>query len=174
MENIGPIQLLQDDHKRLKGLFRQFEATDLRAREMHPGVLRQLLMELEIHARVEEEIFYPAVSGLEDATLRTLVDSLRMDHQGAAGPILRIRDHLDNVEFLQQFVPPLIEDMETHIDREERELFPILHEFLQAPSDLAERMRRRREMLLRLPEYKDAQPEIVQDPNGGEQMRKVG
>src|ERR1700682_2891852 len=56
---VDALQLLRDDHRRVKDLFKQFEeADDKRAKGQ---LVAEALTELEIHAELEEEIFYPAV-----------------------------------------------------------------------------------------------------------------
>src|ERR1044071_3014732 len=52
------IAALKQDHRRVEGLFRQFEsATDDRRKQ---DLIAQICNELNIHTRLEEEIFYPA------------------------------------------------------------------------------------------------------------------
>ena len=53
------LQMLRDDHKKVKDIFKQFEDTD-DARQKQQ-LVKAALHELEIHAKLEEEIFYPAV-----------------------------------------------------------------------------------------------------------------
>ena len=53
------INLLKDDHNKVKGLFKQFENTDNRREKKK--IVAETIMELKLHADVEEQIFYPAV-----------------------------------------------------------------------------------------------------------------
>jgi hemerythrin HHE cation binding domain-containing protein len=57
---INAIELLKADHARVKALFRQYEG----AGEQHAQqreLAEQILTEIEVHATVEEELFYPAL-----------------------------------------------------------------------------------------------------------------
>ncbi len=51
-------QLLRQDHKKVKALFAKFEQG--KAADAKRRFAMQSMNELEVHARVEEEIFYPA------------------------------------------------------------------------------------------------------------------
>src|SRR4051794_13146050 len=51
--------LLKEDHEKVKGLFDQFEKA--KGRVAKKKIVRQALTELQIHAALEEEIFYPTV-----------------------------------------------------------------------------------------------------------------
>lgn len=51
-------EILREDHRRVKELFRQFAAADSQALKKQLGDLA--IRELEIHGRLEEELFYPA------------------------------------------------------------------------------------------------------------------
>src|SRR5581483_8243711 len=55
------IELLKADHKKVKGLFREFEQAGERAHKTKQRIAEQVFQELEVHSRIEEEIFYPAV-----------------------------------------------------------------------------------------------------------------
>lgn len=52
------MKLLKDDHEVVKKLFDEFEAAERRSAAR---IARQAITELDIHADIEEEIFYPAV-----------------------------------------------------------------------------------------------------------------
>src|SRR5215203_4189783 len=58
---MDPIKLLKDDHKKVKALFREFEAAGDRAHQKKQKIAEQVFTELEVHTTIEEEIFYPAL-----------------------------------------------------------------------------------------------------------------
>jgi hemerythrin superfamily protein len=63
---INPVfNMLKDDHAKVKQLFEEFEkAEDFRAKER---IIRDTLLELEVHANVEETLIYPAIREQLDA-----------------------------------------------------------------------------------------------------------
>ncbi|MGZ3687051.1 MAG: hemerythrin domain-containing protein [Bdellovibrionota bacterium] len=166
MKNTHATRLLRNDHKELTGLFRQFEAVDLRAHEMKIGVAREIFAKIEIHTRLEEEFFYPL---LEDASLAE--DALE-DHREMRAQIAELFDsRADQVQFDAKMVE-LIETMEAHVYREENVLIPKAEEALGAALDaLGEEMLKRKESLLKMHEFRDAHPQFAQNPHGGEQKR---
>ncbi len=52
------VQLLKADHKQVRKLFEQFHGA---ADEEKGSIAKRLFTELEIHSKIEEELFYPAV-----------------------------------------------------------------------------------------------------------------
>lgn len=149
-------KFLRDQHKIIKGLFRQIETVDLRAPEMKQGVVRQLRAEFEIHSALEEEIFYPALRDALGASEQAMVDEALAAHRDAAGMLDRFE------EFKDSFA--------THLDDEEGRMFERA-EVLLKDTDLETRLKAR-DMELRTSEkYRDAQPAITQNPHGGEQVR---
>src|SRR6266478_1042601 len=57
--NTNAIDLLKADHDNVKELFDEFEKSD--NGQARKKIVKQALLELKLHAAVEEEIFYPAV-----------------------------------------------------------------------------------------------------------------
>ena len=53
-----PIKLLKDDHEKVKALFDKFESS--RSESTKKGIAKEAMVELDIHADIEETIFYPA------------------------------------------------------------------------------------------------------------------
>jgi len=78
-KDMDAVALLKADHRKVEGLFEKFEAS--KGESAKQKLAQQICMELSIHARIEEEIFYPACTGaIEDAEL---VDEAYVEHDGA-------------------------------------------------------------------------------------------
>ena len=60
---MNAVKMLKADHDRVQKLFKEFEAAGERAYEKKRGIAEEVFTELEIHTKLEEEIFYPAVQG---------------------------------------------------------------------------------------------------------------
>ena len=54
------ITLLKDDHKKVRALLASLEKTTERSAERRTKLLEQIEAEINVHASIEEEIFYPA------------------------------------------------------------------------------------------------------------------
>jgi hemerythrin superfamily protein len=52
-------QMIRQDHKKVEGLFKKFEQT--KGAQAKRRLAENAMAELEVHAALEEEIFYPAV-----------------------------------------------------------------------------------------------------------------
>ena len=57
-ESSGVVNMLKADHKKVKGLFKQFESAEGRERG---AIAKTTIQELEIHADLEETLIYPAI-----------------------------------------------------------------------------------------------------------------
>src|SRR5262245_2947151 len=55
------IALLKADHRKVEGLFEQFEKA--RSDDRRAALAMEICTELTVHAMIEEEIFYPACKG---------------------------------------------------------------------------------------------------------------
>ena len=60
-EQKDAVALLKDDHRKVEELFAAFEKASGDGRK--EKLARQICLELSVHARIEEEIFYPACEG---------------------------------------------------------------------------------------------------------------
>jgi len=81
------IELLKADHRQVESWFQQFRNTDNAARR--EALVADLCRAIEVHARLEEEIFYPA---FEEATgNHVLYHQAVLEHDDARQVIGRIR-----------------------------------------------------------------------------------
>lgn len=53
------LQLLREQHRDVQDLFRQFEQSD--GRREKRDIAQKAMKRLDVHAEIEEELFYPAV-----------------------------------------------------------------------------------------------------------------
>ncbi len=171
---MSAIQLFRDHHKTIRGLFRQLEAIDVRAHEMKDGVVKETFMELEIHFQLEEEYLYPVIRSKADEDGRATLEGCRGAHLALRNRIQALRERGIANEYFNMGLSTLIAEAEEHLEEEEVVLFPLAKMNLgdQVLAPLEEQIRRRHRELMLQPRYRDALPEIVQNPNGGEQMRK--
>jgi hemerythrin superfamily protein len=121
---MNALEVLKQDHQKVKGLFQAAtQATDQTKRK---DLFNQIDTELEIHAHIEETVFYPAIEDHEE--LKDMVAEALEEHQEAK----KLLDELEQLgaeshDFgskLQQ----LIEAVEHHVQEEEGEMFPKIRE----------------------------------------------
>ena len=70
------IELLTADHVHVKELFQQYEAAGHRAYQKKQRIAEEVFAALEAHTTLEEELFYPAISGTWIKTARTSLPRL--------------------------------------------------------------------------------------------------
>ncbi|HEX5611827.1 MAG TPA: hemerythrin domain-containing protein [Burkholderiales bacterium] len=118
------IRLLTEDHKMVKKLFKNFES--LRdgegAAEEKSAVVRQICNELTIHAKVEEEIFYPVVR--ESIGEEDLMDEADVEHAGATVLIAQLERMKPEDDHYDAMVTVLGEYIDHHVKEEQEEMFP--------------------------------------------------
>ena len=126
------IAMLKEDHRRVKDLFQEYEAvTDPRTKR---ELAEEACVELETHAQLEEQIFYPAVNE-ESEEGPALVQEAMQEHQKVKDLIAALREiGPDNHEFDAKF-HELIQNVEHHVEEEENEMFPLAEQELEAELD---------------------------------------
>ena len=136
------VAMLKEDHDRVQSLFDHFEATKGRATKRK--IVREAIMELKIHAAIEEELFYPAV---RKAVGKELMHEADEEHHVAKLLIAEL-DAMDGSEshFDAKFLV-LAENVRHHIKEEENEMLPKARTAKLDFQTLAEKMQRRKERL---------------------------
>lgn len=114
------IALLKEDHRTVEKLFKDFE--DAKGEGRKQKLAHQICLELSVHAAIEEEIFYPACDGkIED----DLIKEAYVEHDAAKVMIAEISaNEGGDDEFFDAKVKVLMEEIEHHVEEEEKELFP--------------------------------------------------
>ena len=56
------VALIKADHRKVEQLFRELEEAGDRAYKTKQQLVEQVIKELEVHATIEEETYYPAVN----------------------------------------------------------------------------------------------------------------
>ncbi|HWP47126.1 MAG TPA: hemerythrin domain-containing protein [Candidatus Limnocylindrales bacterium] len=149
---MNAIQLLTEDHNKVTGLFDEYEATDDINRKKE--IAEKVFMELEVHSKIEEEIFYPAVRSKTDEEGKSLISESIEEHQRVKDLIQELRDlDPEKDEFDDKF-DELIDNVEHHVDEEESEVFSKAEEYFGNELDrLGSEMETRKEQLMTSPRY---------------------
>jgi hemerythrin superfamily protein len=135
------IELLTDDHNKVRELFAKFKGggglTGLVRRTVgsvssqeRRRAVDQICKELEMHTRIEEEIFYPAVQTLGDPELNDQVREALSEHAKVKGEVARLRATRGDGDDVDERMSDLEQDVEHHASEEEKEMFPRLEELI--------------------------------------------
>ena len=140
------IALLKADHREVEGLFKKFQNASGQERKWL--LAQQICNELKIHSMIEEEIFYPTFEGQVDDDL---YHEAYVEHDGAKVLINDIMASGGEGEFFEAKVTVLCEEIEHHVQEEEK---PGEGFFAQARAtgidmvELRDRRRERKEELM--------------------------
>jgi hemerythrin-like domain-containing protein len=141
------LQMLMDDHKRARKAFRDFEKLDASEdTEQCQALAQRTCGELQVHATLEEELFYPAVrSVLKEADL---VEEAEVEHLAAKQLIEQLQTMTpEEAKFAATF-KVLGEYVKHHVKEEEGEMFPRLERTRIDWEALHDRMNARRDELM--------------------------
>lgn len=131
---MNAIELLKNDHKKMRKLLADLESTTARGVKKRTELLNTIHKELSIHARIEEEIFYPAfkAEGETHADDKLYFEALE-EHRAAEDLVLP--DLMGTDPATEKFsgrAKVLKELIEHHAKEEEKTMFPRARKLLSA------------------------------------------
>jgi hemerythrin superfamily protein len=110
------IAALRQDHRRVEGLFSEFESATEEQRKQE--LVEKICSELNIHTRLEEEIFYPACRDAIDD--EDLMDEAQVEHDAAKLLIADLSEASSNDAYYDAKVKLLSEMIKHHVAEEEK------------------------------------------------------
>jgi hemerythrin-like domain-containing protein len=123
-QGLAATKLLKEQHDEVRNLFRQFESSGENAHATRKRLIDEASRQLEIHAELEEKIFYPACRELQDEDARKMVGESLEEHLIVKRLIKELRGLDGRDEKFESKASVLKENVEHHADEEERDLFP--------------------------------------------------
>ena len=137
-------QMIRRDHKKVDGLFSKFEQS--RKSDAKQRICEQVALELEVHAKLEEEIFYPAVR--KHVGEEEMLQDAKQEHQQVKDILGELKSmNAEDEQFDEKF-SELVEAVKHHVEEEEGEMLPKVEESDMDLSEVGERMAERKEELL--------------------------
>lgn len=146
MSKNDAIALLKADHRKVEELFDAFEAA--RGDGRKKALAEQICMELAVHAKLEEDVFYPACKG---AVEESLLKEAHVEHDGAKVLIAEIEAGGPDDAFYDAKVKVLSEMIEHHVEEEEKRVEGMFSQARKAGldmDDLGERMAAEKQELM--------------------------
>ena len=119
---MNAFELLKKDHKKVSDLFSKLEETTERGVKTREELFAQLKQELDVHARIEEQIFYPAIKEAKETHEITLE---AIEEHNVVKQLLAELEQLPvSEETWTAKLTVLKENVEHHVEEEEDEMFP--------------------------------------------------
>ena len=130
-KEMDAIALLKQDHRTVEDLFAQFEKAGGDGRKQK--LAEQICLELAGHAQIEEEIFYPACEGKVE---EDLLKESYVEHDAAKLMIAQIMAGEPSDEFYDSKVTVLQEEIEHHVQEEEKRMEGLFSQARKADLDM--------------------------------------
>ncbi len=121
------IALLKADHQRVKDLFAQYEAAD--NVETKRTLAEQVFTELDMHAQLEENVFYPTVNEETEEGPELVQESLS-EHEAVKNLMQELRSMAHDTDEFDAKFQELIRTVAHHVEEEEAAMFPLAEEEL--------------------------------------------
>lgn len=114
--------LLKEDHKKVAGILEKLDATTERGVKTREELFTQLKTELDIHAEIEETIFYPELEK-HDETRDITLEGIE-EHRIVKELLAELDAMAKDDEVWTAKMTVLKENVEHHVEEEEGEMFP--------------------------------------------------
>jgi hypothetical protein len=118
---VDPFELLKKDHKKVSQLLKKLEETEEKDSSEREQLFQQVKSELDVHTKIEESIFYPALKE-EEETKEIALEAY--EEHSAVKRLLEEMSELDASD--EQWTAKcsvLKENIEHHVEEEEGEMF---------------------------------------------------
>jgi hemerythrin superfamily protein len=125
LDDTGPdaVRLLVEQHAGIRRLFEEWDELSPRPSKRKAELVRELITILVKHAKIEEQVFYPAVAAEVEGQADLVDESLEEHH--AAELLLKELDRMDpSSDRFDAKVTVLKEMVIHHLEEEEEALFP--------------------------------------------------
>ena len=142
----GAVELLKEQHDKVKKAFKEFEKLDREDNEAQQQLVQRVCEDLKLHTTLEEELFYPAAREAIDD--EDIMNEAQVEHETAKMLIEQLENMgADDPNFHATFTV-LGEYVMHHVKEEEGEMFPEVKKSDLDLEELGARMRSRVEELM--------------------------
>jgi len=139
------LELLTADHNRVRGLFTRFQAAEGENDAQAARLAAKIFEELEVHTKIEEEIFYPTVTRLNDEVHELVTEGVE-EHHVVDNLMAEAKALSPSDDEWAAKMKVLIENVEHHAEEEEQEMFPKIRQAMNkdARTELGQRLEARK------------------------------
>lgn len=129
------IELLKTDHDKVESLFETVKANE---DGNNAATFKKIKQELDVHAHIEETVFYPHLLENGDAELKKIVREGIEEHTQVKTLLAELAELPGTSATFKAKLKVLMENVEHHVEEEEDEMFPMVED--QIPEDTLQRI----------------------------------
>jgi iron-sulfur cluster repair protein YtfE (RIC family) len=127
--------LLRADHDTVESLFEKVKANE---DGNNTATFKKIKEELDVHAHIEEAIFYPHLLDNGDKELKKIVREGIEEHGQVKDLLVELSELPGDSPTFKAKITVLMENVEHHVEEEEDEMFPMVED--QIPAETLERI----------------------------------
>lgn len=120
---MNALELLKNDHDKVEELFEKVKANE---DGDNTATFEKIKAELDVHAHIEETIFYPHLLKNGDEDLQKIVNEGIEEHRQMKMFLKELDNLTGDGDKFKAKLKVLIEDTEHHVEEEEGEMFPLV------------------------------------------------
>jgi hemerythrin superfamily protein len=138
---MNALKLLHEDHRKVEGLFSQFETLGSSGKKRRQQIAQSIVKELSVHAAIEELLFYPMVRRTISDAHENVLEALE-EHHVVKWLLSEIEGKSGDDERLEAKVKVLAFIVRRHVEEEEKQIFPKVRRRMSAKQleDLGKRL----------------------------------
>ncbi len=129
------LELLKTDHRKVEDLFAKVKENE---DGNNAATFKKIKAELDVHAHVEEMIFYPHLMEKGDKELKKIVREGEEEHAQVKLLLVEIDELSGDSPLFKAKLKVLMENVEHHVKEEEDEMFPMVKD--QIPEETRVRL----------------------------------
>lgn len=119
------LDLLKEDHRTVDEYFKEIKAAE---DANHEGVFKKIKSELDVHAHVEEVIFYPHLLEAGSVKLKKIVREGIEEHSQVKTLLAELAELKGTDKVFKAKLTVLMENVEHHVEEEEDEMFSLVED----------------------------------------------
>lgn len=144
------VDMLKQDHERVKRLFQQWEAAPAGQPDRRRQLVHQIIQELVVHERIEEDVFYPAFRDAAGKKGKDIIAHSHEEHEVVDNLVDQLQQTDPDDPQFEGLMKLVRENVEHHIQEEEEKMLPMAPDILDADrmEELTETMTELKESLV--------------------------
>lgn len=115
--------LLRNEHETLRSLFEKFRRVEVHTQNGKKELFGEIQREILIHAQMESEIFYPALTATSSTVAQDLVSTAQDEHQAVEKLLQELNGMSAQDRNFDTKFTHLADEVNRHIEKEEEGIF---------------------------------------------------